>query len=112
MRPDVETLLQDVLDACDAILAFVAGKSVEQFVADDLLRSGVYFKFVIIGESLSKLRQLDEPTYDAIGESWRIVGFRNQVVHGYAQIRDEITWRIIETKVPVLRRDVQVLMGT
>lgn len=45
-----------------------------------------------------------------ISEAGRIIGFRNQVIHGYSKIDDEITWRIIEQKLSVLRTEVDQLL--
>ena len=39
-----------------------------------------------------------------------IIAFRNQLIHGYGVIRNEITWDIIEKKLPVLRADVDALL--
>jgi uncharacterized protein with HEPN domain len=76
-----------------------------------LLRAGIYYEFVVVGEALSQLRELDEATAERISEHWRIVGFRNQIIHGYAKIDDEITWRIIRDKLPVLRRELEELLA-
>jgi uncharacterized protein with HEPN domain len=46
-----------------------------------------------------------------ISEHWRIVGFRTQIIHGYAKIDDEITWRIIQDKLPILRRELVGLLA-
>ena len=71
-------------DAAEAICRFVEGRRLEDFATDDVLRSAVYWKFVVIGEALSQLKKLDPGLYNQISESSRIVGFRNQVIHGYA----------------------------
>jgi uncharacterized protein with HEPN domain len=77
-----------------------------------MLRSAIYWQFALIGESLSKLRNLDPPTFDLISESWRIVGFRNQILHGYAVIQDRITWQIIQDKLPLLKVELENLLKT
>ena len=64
----------------------------------------------MIGEAISQLRQIDEPTFDTITEAPRIVGFRNQIIHGYAVVDDAITWDIVQRKVPVLLADVEQLL--
>ena len=110
MRIESEILLTTIQDACVAINAFVHGTDFAAFTINDMIRSGVCFKFVMIGEALTKLKTADETVFDAIHESWRIVGFRNQIVHGYADIRDEITWRVIEQKLPRLKQDVDRLL--
>jgi uncharacterized protein with HEPN domain len=40
-----------------------------------------------------------------------IVGFRNQIIHGYSSIEDAITWDIIQQSLPVLLNEVTVLLG-
>jgi len=46
-----------------------------------------------------------------ISEYARIIGFRSQVVHGYAKIDDEITWRIFQDKLPVLLKELTQLLA-
>lgn len=53
MLPESRKLLTDMLEAARGIQRFVAGKSLATVQNDDALRSGIYFKFVIIGEALS-----------------------------------------------------------
>lgn len=111
MPPEVQKLLTDMQDAASTIAEFVAGKALADFAQDKLLRSGIYYQFVIIGEALSQLRAMSTPVLEEISENWRIIGFRNQIIHGYAKIDDEITWRIIQDKVPVLRRELEQLLA-
>ena len=110
MPPESRKLLLDMLDAASSILRFVQGKQAAELQRDDLLRSALYYQFVIVGEALSQLRARDELTFDQISENWRIIGFRNQIIHGYGLIDHEITWRIIERKVPVLISELQALL--
>ena len=56
MRPEVMKLLVDVRDAADAIVAFTDGKQLADMTGDPMLRSALYYQFVIIGEALSQLR--------------------------------------------------------
>jgi uncharacterized protein with HEPN domain len=65
---------------------------------------------VIIGEALTQLRSFDPQTAQRISDFSRIIGFRNQVVHGYAKVDDEITWRIISGNLPVLKRELEELL--
>jgi uncharacterized protein with HEPN domain len=111
MQPDSRKLLADIRDATVAIAAFVKGRALIDLAHDDLLRSGIYWKFTVIGEAISQLRRVDEPTFDAITEGWKIVGFRNQIIHGYASIEDAITWDIIQEKLPVLLAEVEALLA-
>jgi uncharacterized protein with HEPN domain len=111
MQPENKKLLFDMKEAADSILTFLADKSIADFKSDKLLRSGVYYQYTIIGEALSKLRERDAATASRISESDRIIGFRNQVVHGYAKINDDITWRIFQDKLPILSRELEQLLA-
>ena len=109
MRRDTRALLEDILRAATRIQAYVAGKTLADFNRDEQLRDAVYFQFIVIGEALGALRQHAEGVYDRISENHRIVGFRNQIVHGYFALSDNITWRTIETKLRTLIDEVRSL---
>ena len=111
MQPETQKLLNDALEACGTIKEFVSGKDLADFLKDRLLRAGVYYEFAIIGEALTQLRQRDPAALDRISENSRIIGFRNQIIHGYGKLDDEITWRIVQTKLPVLHQELETLLG-
>ena len=112
MRLESRTLLADALEAAKAIEEFTRGRQFEDLGRDKLFRSGIYWQFAVLGEALSRLQKLDQPTFDLITESWRIVGFRNQILHGYDVIEDNITWQIIEDKLPLLKVELEHLLKT
>jgi uncharacterized protein with HEPN domain len=112
MQPESRKLLTDMLEASKAIMDFAHGKDFPDIGRDKLLRSGIYYQFVIIGEALSQLKNFDQSLFDRVSENARIVSFRNQVVHGYGAIRDDVTWQIIQDKVPVLHRELVGLLAT
>lgn len=111
MPPEARKLLADMADAANSIGEFAEGKTVTDFARNKLLRAAIYYEFVIIGEALSRLKALDENLVGQISEHWRIIGFRNQIIHGYAKIDDEITWQIIQGKLPTLRSELAQLLG-
>ncbi len=51
------------------------------------------------------------PLGSPISDLRNIVAFRNILVHAYAQVDDRIVWDIIETRLPVLVREVDVLVA-
>ena len=111
MQPETRKLLLDMLQAATSIEEFASGRTLSDLEHDKLFRSGVSYQFVIIGEAISKLRQVDQVTFDAISESPRIVAFRNQIIHGYGAIKDNITWQIIQDKLPVLKQELVDLLA-
>lgn len=110
MRLEAKKYLYDIRQAADLVSAFTAGKRFEDYQAETMLRSAVERQFEIIGEALAQLSRLDETLVARISEYRRIIAFRNILIHGYAQVDDRIVWDIIETKLPVLRREIAVLL--
>ena len=76
-----------------------------------MLRLAVERAFAIIGEALVQLTRLDAALAARITESHSIIAFRNILVHAYAQVDDRIVWGIVQTKLPVLVREVAALMA-
>lgn len=76
-----------------------------------MLRSAVERQFEIIGEALAQLARLDEAVAASITDYRRIIAFRNILVHGYAQIDDLLVWDIVETRLPLLHRQVTSLLS-
>ena len=110
MQPEIAKLLHDMKSATERIGRFVKGKTYDDYLADELLRSGVERQFEIIGEAMARLVKLDQSVAKQISEYRKISGFRNALVHGYDSIDDETSWGIIETKLPVLRGELEVLL--
>ena len=111
MQPESEKFLRDMLDAAHAIETYAAGKSLDDYLQSKWLQDAINWNFCVIGEALSQLRRFDEPTAARITEYARIIGFRNQLMHGYSVINNRITWNIIETKLPVLLRELSTMLG-
>lgn len=111
MRPrDVRICLTDVRTAADAIQRFVRDETLETYLADDKLRSAVERQFEIIGEALNQGRAADAELVGTIAHVNAIIGFRNQLIHGYALVDDEIVWGNV-LLLPELVSDVRRALG-
>jgi uncharacterized protein with HEPN domain len=110
MPPDVKSILVDIRHAIAGIKLFTAEKSLDDFRGDLMLRRAVERQFEIIGEAMTRLRKADPRQFDLISEARGIVSFRNVLIHGYDSVRDEITWRIVQDKLPVLRQEIEELL--
>jgi uncharacterized protein with HEPN domain len=111
MPPEVLKCLHDVLQACDLILQFAAGKTEDDFRGDVLLRSAVERQFITIGEALQQAIRLAPELGSEITESRRIINFRNVMVHGYARIVADTVWGVVEKDMPILRGEVERLIA-
>lgn len=76
-----------------------------------MLRAAVERKFGIIGEALSSLLRFFPEYRDRITLPEQIISFRNQLVHGYTSVRDDIVWEIIQSYLPRLQKEVAALMA-
>jgi uncharacterized protein with HEPN domain len=110
MQREAKAYLWDIANAAAGIRAFTAGKDLDDYLNDDLLRSAVERKFGIVGEALSQLLR-DFPQYrDRITLVGNIIAFRNQIIHGYATVRDDIVWEIVQVYLPRLHVEVTELL--
>jgi uncharacterized protein with HEPN domain len=110
MQPEIAKLLHDMKSAAERIQRFVKGKNFDDYLSDELLRSGVERQFEIIGEAMTRLIKFDEMVAKQISEYRKIAGFRNALVHGYDSIDDEISWGIIQKKLPLLRVELEAML--
>jgi len=56
-------------------------------------------------------RILKEDPLFQLENSRRIIGLRNQIIHGYDSISDENIWGIIVNHLPNLKQEVAKLIG-
>lgn len=97
MQPRSAALLWDVLTAVQRIQGFVAAKTWDHYAADVLLRSAVERQFEVAGEAMSVLRKLDPATAERVPNARKMVGMRNILIHGYAQVNNETVWQAATT---------------
>lgn len=107
---DVRKYLFDVVQACDLLMEFTKGKTLPDYSGDPMLRSAVERQFEIIGEALNKALGIDPALSEKISDTNRIISFRNRLIHGYADISDEMVWGVIETNLPILHGEVKTML--
>ncbi len=112
MQRDVNAYLWDIADAAASIRSFIARKTFEDYLSDELLRSAVERKFTILGEALSQLLQFAPEFRARISLPERVIAFRNRLVHGYMSVEDEVVWQIIQKYLPQLQAEVENLLNS
>jgi uncharacterized protein with HEPN domain len=111
MRLEAKKSLYDMRQAAALLAQFTAGKDFADYDSDAMLRAAVEREFEIIGEALGQLAKLDAELAAGISEHRAIVAFRNILIHGYAEVDDRLVWDVVETKLPVLIREIDALLG-
>jgi uncharacterized protein with HEPN domain len=100
MRPE-KLYLTDIVEACESIEKFCSGVSFNEFKNNDMRRSAVLQKLIVIGEAVAHLpgefmdRHSDVPWMD-------VIGFRNFAVHEYFSVKWDVVWLTATEEVPVL----------
>ena len=111
MRLEAKKYLFDVQQAAVLLTEFTAGRKFADYERDAMLRAAVEREFEVMGEALTKLAQIDEEIAGQITDYRRIIAFRNILIHGYADVDDRLVWDVVESKLPVLRREVDALLA-
>jgi uncharacterized protein with HEPN domain len=110
MQREAKAYLWDIANAAASIRSFTAEKDLNDYQQDELLRAAVERKFGIVGEALSQLLRSFPLYRDKITMVGDIVAFRNQIVHGYATVWDDMVWEIVQVYLPRLLREVEELL--
>jgi uncharacterized protein with HEPN domain len=110
MRLEAKKYLHDMSEAAAQVARYTAGKTFDDYMRESMMRDAVERQLQIVGEALTRLQKLDPSVSVRITEHRQIIGFRNLLVHGYAEIDDRLVWNIVEEKLPILRREVDALL--
>ncbi len=110
MRLEAKKYLYDIQRAVELLRAFTSGRALADYEGDAMLRSAVERQFEIIGEAVAQLAKLDPVLVARISGYQRIIAFRNILIHRYADVDDRLVWDIIETNLPVMRREIEGLL--
>lgn len=81
-----------------------------EFITDDRTYDAVIRNLEILDEATKQLPQDLRNRYP--NTEWRsIAGLRDVIAHAYFQIRDEIIWDTVPTKVQPLKNQIQLLLA-
>jgi uncharacterized protein with HEPN domain len=103
--------LQDTLEACDMMQAFLASIDTSAFLASELYKAATLQKLTVVGKAAAHLSQAFREAHPQV--EWRdIVAFRNIAVHAYFAVQWDIVWATATDDVPMLRRQVMEILQT
>ena len=111
MRLEVKKYLYDIQQAMNLIVQFCTNKTLADYQQEPMLQSAVERQFEIIGEALNRLFKIAPEVAGQISEYRRIIAFRNILIHGYADVDDRVVWGVIETDLPKLHTQVEMLIS-
>jgi uncharacterized protein with HEPN domain len=106
MNEKVLKCLYDIKLAIDEIDSFFSSryKRFDEYTSDVLLKRAIERNLEIIGEAMNRI--LKEDPLFPIDNAKRIIGLRNQIIHGYDSISDENIWGIVINHLPKLKEEI------
>jgi uncharacterized protein with HEPN domain len=110
MSPDSAKLLWDAQQAATKAQRFVHGRSFDQYLSDELLRSAVERQLEVVGEALNQLRKVDPATAAQIPDLPQAVALRNVLIHAYATVNDRLVWGVVEQHLRPLLGAINALL--
>ena len=110
MNERVLKWLYDIKIAVEEIDSFFETESrdFENYKGNSLLKRAIERNLEIIGEAMNRILKEDPDFY--LENAKRIIGLRNQIIHGYDTVSDESIWGIITNHLPRLKTEVDSLI--
>ena len=83
-------------------------RTYDSYQNNSLLKRAIERNLEIIGEVINRILK-ENPSFP-IENAKRIIGLRNQIIHGYDSISDENIWGIITVYLPKLKSDIELMI--
>ncbi len=103
--------LYDIQRAAHSIEDFTAGKTLNDYQDDYMMRLAVERLFGVIGEAMARIARVDRPTAERITDYQDIIAFRNVIIHEYPDLNDDEVWEKIAVNLPTLASEVDALLS-
>jgi len=110
MNEKVLKYLYDIKIAIGEIDSFFENepRSYDNYRQNSLLKRAIERNLEIIGEAMNRIIK-EDPGFH-IENSKKIIGLRNQIIHGYDSVSDENIWGIINIHLPKLKSEIDSLI--
>jgi uncharacterized protein with HEPN domain len=93
--------LADIRDSAALAIEFVGSINADDFETDEVTRDAVLYRFVVIGEAVSRISQATQARLTSL--PWRLTrGMRNIVIHEYDQVQLDIVYATVRGDLPSL----------
>jgi uncharacterized protein with HEPN domain len=109
-QPDV--FLELALRALERVPRFLAGRTLEAYLADELCQSAVERQLEVAGDALGQIRKLHPELFARIPGGALVVAFRNVLALGYATLDHARVYDAATHKVPALTATIRTLLDS
>ncbi len=101
--------VEDMIGFCERVQIFTSGISRDAFVAEPMRYDATVRNIELIGEAATHVPAPIRQT--AANIPWRMmIATRNQLIHGYVGIDDDVLWSIVKTDIPELLISLRVFL--
>jgi len=105
MKRDIGLFIEDILNSIKNIEEFSKSLDKEKFSKDILRQSAIIRQLEIIGEAAKNIPDSFREKYPKI--AWKdIAGVRDILSHAYFGVNLDRVWKIIETDLPKLKKEI------
>jgi len=110
MDEKLKKWLYDVLKSIEEIedYASQANRNFIRFKENKMMKRAIERNLEILGEAVNRILQVDESI--EITDARKIVGLRNNIIHSYETVSDEIIWSIVIKHIPKLKKEITKLI--
>lgn len=111
MKLEIQKSLYDIISAIEEIEDYFKDNPKDFFIfqQNNMLKRAIERNLEIIGEATNRILKIDK--YFKISNARNIVGLRNQIIHAYDNIQDEIIWGIVIKNIPLLNDEIQKIIA-
>ena len=108
---DIRSWLYDILNAINEIESYFTDIPMDFAVFRNDLKTkrAVERNIEIIGEAVNRVINHGEDIQ--LSNSRKIVDTRNRIIHGYDTVSDDIIWGIVVSHLPILKSEIEKLLG-
>ncbi len=111
MNDEILKNIIDIIHAAEEIQRFTHEMDFKAYQNSPVTQRAVERDFEIIGEALNRIKKIDEEFIERISEHYRIVGFRNILIHGYDIVDEMIVWKAVKNHLPILIKEVHEILN-
>ena len=110
MNEKILKYLYDIEFAIEEIDSYFVNreKRFDEYSKDTILKRAIERDLEIVGEAINRILAVESDF--PIKNARRIVGLRNQIIHGYDSVSDENIWGIIINHLPQLKIEIDDLI--
>lgn len=102
--------LLHIRDSIDRVLEYSSQTTYDEFAENNKDYDAILMRIIVIGEAINNLS--DEFREQHHNLPWhKAIGLRNQIAHGYIDIKPDIIWDTVKSDLPELKKKIEEILN-